>query len=504
MENNSPSKTSQKKEQHSGDAFTNYGKLPPQAIDLEEAILGAIMIEKDAILEIADMISPDHFYKDGNQKIYAAALRLFQRSKPIDILTITEELRRSGDLEAIGGAYHITQLTDRVASSANITYHARIVFQKYLQREMIRICVKTINEAYDDSTDVFELIDNHESEILKSQSNLDNTDIVDVADVLESELKEMNNPPIHGLLGIGSGFSELDRITNGWKKTDLMIIAARPAMGKTAFALNNARNAVVDFDKPGIIFSLEMSKEQLTQRLLASEAKILLDKIQKRHLEQWEWMQIHEALNKIGIGNRLFIDDTPSITLTQFRSKAIRAKKKYDIQWIIIDYLQLMKGEQSKNGNREQEISSISRGLKGVAKELGIPVIALSQLSRAVESRAGSKRPMLSDLRESGAIEQDADLVLFLYRPEYYGYSEDEEGMPTAGIAEVIVAKNRHGECDTVKLKFNGAVMLFKDLDLDNMNNFTTLNPSASSLNNNFIIRNMPYKEDDDGDEMPF
>lgn len=833
--------------------YTGLGKLPPQATDMEEAVLGALMLQKDALLDVIDTVKPAIFYRDNHQKICAVILKLFASDRPVDILTVTAELRKEGELEMIGGAYYITELTSRVASAANIEFHAKIIYQKYLQREMIRISTETINKAYEDTTDVFDIIDHNSAEVTNLMSDTHAAAVADVSDLIMERKMQLYDPPKDGLLGVGSGFTSLDRITNGWVAPGLVIIAARPAMGKaqpldskiltpfgytqigrvkvgseicdtnggiqfvtgifpqglkdtytvtfsdgtktkccdehlwltstmqerkskrggsvkslkqimanlhvtadnrrnhsvkfvepvffhkidllihpyvmgvflgdgsashlsitnpevdiidkvsqllpvgcrlrkkkdtgkcdeyrfvrdsakkenifkellikynldtslsadkcipfeylrssvddrlellrglldtdgyvvyenciefstvsnmlkvgmidlvrslggritysvkqgqykkngiqvicqkyyrmnisfasdiipvssekhlskycfsrrslekfidsvvkndeqeecicisvsskdrlyitdeyipthnTAFMLSCARNAVAEFGKKGLIFSLEMSKMQLVDRIISSETEIPLDKISKGSLDDYETNRLETGTVKLDVGKNLFIDDTAAISILELRAKAKRFKIKYDIQWIMVDYLQLMRGLPDKMGIREQEISSISRGLKALAKELNIPVIALSQLSRAVESRpGGSKRPMLSDLRESGAIEQDADMVLFLYRPEYYGLTEDEDGNPTQGVVEVIIAKHRSGVCDTVRLRANLSIMKFFDLDTD-FSSDTISNPVSftPSPNSNFIIR-PNYMRDDDDDEPPF
>jgi len=448
---------------------SGLGKLPPQALDLEEAVLGALMLEKDALSAVIDILKPNVFYKDAHQKIFESIQILFTESSPVDILTVTAQLRKMGSLEMIGGAFYITELTNRVASAANIEYHARIISQKFIQRELIRISTDIINQSYEDTSDVFELLDYAEKNLFDIAQNNLRRDSRKMDDIVKESLKilESLKDKDDTLTGVPSGFTALDRMTNGWQKSDLVIIAARPAMGKTAFVLSCARNAAVQFNKPVVVFSLEMSSVQLTNRLIAGEAEIEQEKIRKGKLLDWEW---HQLTSKIGNLSEapLILDDTPALNIFEFRAKCRRLKAQYDIQLIIIDYLQLMQGKADGKGggNREQEISSISRALKQVAKELNVPVIALSQLSRAVESRpGGSKRPMLSDLRESGAIEQDADMVLFLYRPEYYGLDQDENGNSTAGIGEVIIAKHRNGETGTVPLRFIGKYVKFTDLE---------------------------------------
>jgi replicative DNA helicase len=493
--------------------YSGLGKLPPQATDLEEAVLGALMLEKDALSSVIDILNPEVFYRDNHKKIFNAIRVLFEKTSPVDILTVTAQLRSQGELEMIGGAYYITELTNRVASAANIEYHSRIIIQKFIQRELIRISTEVINSAYEDTTDVLDLLDKAEKNLFDIAQNNLRRDSRKMDDLLHETLKEIEalKDKKDGLTGVASGFTDLDRMTSGWQKSDLVIIAARPAMGKTAFVLTCARNAAVDFAKPVVVFSLEMSSVQLVNRLISGETEIEQEKIRKGTLEEWEWQQIHSKIGRLEQAP-LIIDDTPALNIFEFRAKCRRLKSQHDIQLIIIDYLQLMQGKSADGkggGNREQEIGSISRALKSVAKELNVPVIALSQLSRAVESRpGGSKRPMLSDLRESGSIEQDADMVLFLYRPEYYGLDVDEDNNPTQGVGEVIIAKHRNGETGRVRLKFVGKYVKFQDLDSgDSFPNaaspFAGLAPSQDfDKPSNFIIR--PSRMDDIDDEPPF
>ena len=467
-------------------------------MDLEEAVLGALMVEKDALSTVIDILKTDTFYKDAHQKIFEAIFNLFQKSSPIDLLTVTAELRKMGALEMVGGAYYITQLTDRVVSAANIEYHARIISQKYIQRELIKISTEIINNAYEDTADIFDLLDTAEKSLFDiAQNNLrrDTRKMDDIMREAVNNLEQLRDRT-DSLTGVPSGFTALDRITSGWQPSDLIIIAARPAMGKTAFVLTCARNAAVLHDKPVAVFSLEMSSVQLVNRLISGETEIEQEKLKKGTLADHEWTQLHSRIGKLTEAP-LLIDDTPALNVFEFRAKCRRLKAQYDIQMVIVDYLQLMHGkaEGKGGGNREQEIGSISRALKSVAKELSIPVLALSQLSTAVESRPGaSKRPMLSDLRESGSIEQDADMVLFLYRPEYYGMTEDEEGRPTAGVGEVIIAKNRHGETTIVPLKFVGKYVKFQDLEEDFSAGSFGSNP-ATNEENPFSAGMMPSSE---------
>lgn len=446
------------------------GKLPPQATDLEEAVLGALMLEKDALTNVIDILKPESFYKESHKEIYTAIYDLFQSTEPIDILTVTSQLRKTGKIEMVGGPYYITQLTNRVSSAANIEYHARIIVEQSIKRELIRIASEIQKEAYEDTTDVFQLLDKMEQSLFDvSESNI-RKEYQGMKEIMAQAIEEIQSRKDHtdGLTGIPSGFTNLDRVTSGWQKSDLVIIAARPAMGKTAFVVSALRNAAVDHGHAVAIFSLEMANVQLVNRMISGEAELEGEKIKKGNLAEHEWAQlVHKTANLTKAP--IFIDDTPALSILELRAKCRRLKQQHDIQLVVIDYLQLMSGDSSKGGasggNREQEIASISRALKNLAKELSVPVIALSQLSRAVETRGGDKRPQLSDLRESGSIEQDADMVMFLYRPEYYGITQDENGMPTAGMGEVIIAKHRNGSLENVQLKFIGKFTKFTDMD---------------------------------------
>ncbi|MBE9462898.1 replicative DNA helicase [Dyadobacter subterraneus] len=446
----------------------NYGKLPPQATDLEEAVLGALMIEKDALTAVVDILRPESFYKDSHQRIYKAILTLFADSEPIDMLTVISKLRSTGEVEIIGGASYIIGLTSKVNSAANIEYHARIITQASIRRELITISSEIQKEAFEDTTDVFKLLDKTEQALFQiSESNI-KKNYSDMGSLMRQALEELDQKKNNkdGLTGVPSGFSALDRITSGWQKTELVILAARPGMGKTAFVVSSLRNAAVDFNMAVAIFSLEMSSVQLVNRLISAEAEIDSEKIRKGSLAPHEWEQLHHRIHRL-TNAPIYIDDTPALSILELRAKCRRLKAQHDIQMVVIDYLQLMTGDTGGKGagNREQEIAMISRSLKNLAKELDVPVIALSQLSRAVETRGGEKRPQLSDLRESGSIEQDADMVIFLYRPEYYGITEDETGNSVAGVGEVIIAKNRAGSLETVQLRFIGKYTKFADLD---------------------------------------
>ncbi len=438
-----------------------YGKLPPQARELEEAVLGAIMLEKNAFDSVIEILKPECFYVDAHQRIFRAMQSLGNKSQPIDILTVVEELRSREELDMVGGAYYVTKLTNSVVSAANIEAHARIILQKFIQRELIRISGEIINDAYEDSTDVFELLDEAEGKLFEVTNQHLRSSIQPIDSVLVNTIQRIEDLRHRNedVTGVPSGFKTLDKVTYGWQNSDLIILAARPAVGKTAFALNLARNASMNPSKPTPVafFSLEMSASQLVQRILAAESEIMLEKIARGKMEEHEMKQLYtKGIQKLSQAP-LFIDDTPALNIFELRAKCRKLKNKHNVGMIIIDYLQLMSGTgENRNANREQEISNISRNLKGLAKELSVPIIALSQLSREVEKRGakdGSRVPQLSDLRESGAIEQDADLVMFLYRPEYYDMTTSADGEDQRGLTEVKIAKHRNGQLDVIKLK---------------------------------------------------
>jgi len=446
------------------DISESLGKLPPQAPDLEEAVLGALMLEKNALTAVVEFLRPEHFYVEAHKIIFEAIIDLFKTSDPVDMRTVVAQLRKNGKLDLVEGAYKIAELTSKVSSAANIEYHARIIIEMAIKRSLIEIASQIHTDAYEDTTDVFELLDKTEQNIFQiSDTNLrKNYDTM--KSLMFQAVQELSARANHkdGLTGIPSGFTKLDRVTSGWQKAELVIIAARPGMGKTAFIVSALRNAAVDFNYPVAIFSLEMASLQLVNRLMSAEAELEGDKIKRGNLQQFEMQQLVTKTNRLSSAP-IFIDDTPALSILELRAKCRRLKAEHNIQMVVVDYLQLMRGE--VGGNREQEIASISRALKGVAKELNIPVIALSQLSRGVETRGGDKRPQLSDLRESGSIEQDADIVMFLYRPEYYKITVDEDGMPTQGMAEVIIAKHRNGSLENIRLKFIGKYTKFTDYD---------------------------------------
>ena len=482
------------------------GRIPPQALELEEAVLGAMLIDKKGVDEVIDILQPDAFYKTAHQKIFEAIFQLFQDSQPVDLLTVSSELRKKGKLETVGGEFYLVQLSQRVASSAHIEFHARIILQKFIQRSLIKISNEIIESSYKESTDVFDLLDEAESKLYDiTQGNIKKSSESAQSLVIEAKKRIEEISKRDGLSGVSTGFEKLDKLTSGWQPSDLIIIASRPGMGKTALTLSMARNIAVTKQIPVAFFSLEMSSVQLITRLISAETGLSSEKLRTGKLADHEWQQLNVKVTDLEKAP-LFIDDTPSLSIFDLRAKARRLSSQHGIKLIVVDYLQLMTaGTSTKSGNREQEISTISRNLKALAKELNIPVIALSQLSRAVETRGGTKRPMLSDLRESGAIEQDADIVSFIYRPEYYNIDEwdDDERSPSEGQAELIVAKHRNGGLDNIRLKFIGHLGKFEDLDsFDSPFEFQSkMNPNAISTSS---LPNPDDAFDDLKDDSPF
>ncbi len=387
-----------------------YGKLPPQAIEVEEAVLGALMLERDAYVTVADFIDTASFYKEEHKKIFDAIKKLSGKEKPVDLLMVTQELKDRDQLEEIGGPAYITQLTRRVASAAHIEFHARIIAQKFIQRELIRVSTEIQTKSYDDTLDVDDLIDFSESALFQIAEGNIKKETVPIKPLLNEAILQIEKAKNQkeGLSGVPSGFTVIDRITSGWQRTDLIIIAARPSMGKTAFVLSMARNMAVNHNKSVALFSLEMSSIQLVTRLISAETELGSQKLKSGRLEDWEWEHLNRKISSLDKAP-IFIDDTPALSIFEFRAKCRRLKMQHQIDIIIVDYLQLMTAGSDSRGSREQEVSTISRSLKAIAKELDVPILALSQLNRSVESREG-KRPQLSDLRESGAIEQDADI----------------------------------------------------------------------------------------------
>ncbi|MFT5886379.1 MAG: replicative DNA helicase [Arcticibacterium sp.] len=443
------------------------GKIMPYSTDMEAAVLGAILIDKDAFTKIKDILRIKSFYTEAHQLIFGAMLAMFEGSELIDLMTITRYLRNQSKIREVGGTKYLAQLMSKVNSASNLEYHALIISQLSLKREMIAASEELMKEAFEESNDIFSVLDSTEQYFFKISEQSITKNYQNAGEIMRLTIEELEHKKldgVDGITGVPSGFKDLDELTGGWQKTELTIIAARPGMGKTAFVVSSMRNAAVDHNTPVAIFSLEMSATQLMLRMISAEVEIESKKLRKGILEPHEWQQLHTRLDKLS-GAPIFIDDTPALSILELRAKCRRLKAQHDIQMVIVDYLQLMSGDDGSgiSGNREQEIATISRSLKNLSKELDVPVIALSQLSRAVETRGGDKRPQLSDLRESGSIEQDADMVMFLYRPEYYKITEDENGNSTDGMGELIIAKNRAGTLKSVFLEFQGQFTKFRD-----------------------------------------
>lgn len=445
-----------------------YGHLQPQALDIEKVVLGALMIDKDAFAEVGETLRPETFYEPRHQKIYQAIQTLSLKEAPVDIMTVTHELEKEGCLDEVGGPAYIVELSSGVASSAHIAYHAKILAQKFLARQLISFASRIETAAFDPSVDVDELMQNAEGSLFEiSQKNM-RTEYTQIDPVLRQAVDILQNAAKNagGLTGIPSGFTKLDNITSGWQKSDLVIIAGRPAMGKTSFALSIAKNVAVDYQEPVAFFSLEMNNVQLVNRLISNTCEIPGSKILSGQLNPDEWERLDKRLGRL-LGAPVYVDDTPALSVFELRTKARRLVREKGVKLIMIDYLQLMNASGMRFNSRQEEVSTISRSLKGLAKELDIPIIALSQLNRSVESRdtPEGKRPQLSDLRESGAIEQDADMVLFVHRPEYYHLYKDEKGNDLHGKAQIIIAKHRKGATGDVLLDFKGEYTRFQNPD---------------------------------------
>ncbi len=480
-------KTKQIQEKNLDSLGLDMGKKPPQALDIEEAVLGALMLEPNMVPETLEIITAECFYKETHRKIFNAIKSLSDKHYPVDLLTVSDELKRSGDLEIVGGNAFLTQLSMRISSAAHLEYHSKLLLQKYIQRELISISYEVQRDSFDDNIPVDDLLDTTQQKIFTLSDRNIKRETRPVKSVIEEAIDELHNSQLRsdGLSGVRSGYTSLDRVTLGWQPSDLVILAARPSMGKTAFVLTMARNMAVEYQIPVAFFSLEMSALQLVKRLMISETGLSADKIKGgKKLEDYEWTQINTRLAQL-IKAPLYIDDTPSLSIYEFRSKARRLVLNAGVKAIVIDYLQLMSGPPELRGMREQEVSAISRSLKAIAKELNVPVIALSQLSRAVETRGGNKRPQLSDLRESGAIEQDADIVVFIHRQDYYGLTEDPA---MAGITDIIIAKHRNGAVCDVQMRFRNSEVKFVDIsepDLSRENLAGAVHTYGSKLNSN-------------------
>ncbi len=436
------------------------GKVPPHDIEAEQAVIGSMLTDKDAVVSAIEVLKEDDFYRDDNRAIYSAILNLYNRAEPIDIITVKAELEAMGKFEQVGGLEYLAELPEKVPTTANSMKYIKIVEEKSTLRNLIKTANEIIELGYDPTEDVDDIMEGAEKKIFNIMQNKNQKGYSAMKDILVdsfTQLEELYNRKQH-ITGVPSGFTDLDYRTAGFHGSDLILIAARPAMGKSAFALNIATNAAVKAKVPVAIFSLEMSKEQMVNRILCSEAMVDSNKVRTGKLEEDDWTKLAEAIGPLSEAE-IYIDDTPGISVMEIRAKCRKLKLEKNIGMVVIDYLQLVQGSNKRNGSREQEISEISRSLKILAKELNVPVIALSQLSRAVEQRP-DHRPMLSDLRESGAIEQDADIVMFLYRDDYYNEDSDKKG-----IAEVIIAKHRGGSTGTVDLVWLGSYTKFVDLE---------------------------------------
>ncbi len=474
------------------------GRMQPQARDLEEVVLGALMLEKDAFSKVCEILKPEYFYDQANQTIYQAVQSLSLRQEPVDILTVQEELRHMGKLDEVGGPVYLVKLTENVVSTAHLEYHSRIVAQKFIARELIRFSMDIQGKAFDDTNDVKELMQEAESGLFEISQQSLKKEVVQINPIIDEALKRMKVAANRkdGLSGLPTGFKKLDEMTSGWQRSDLVIIAARPAMGKTAFALSMAKNMAVDHQIPVAVFSLEMSNVQLVNRLIVNVCSIPGEKVKNGSLTPDEWRLMDQQLKSL-YDAPIYIDDTPSLSVFEFSTKCRRLVKEHNVQCVIVDYLQLMNASGGKFGNREQEVSTVSRALKALAKELDIPVIALSQVNRASTNRgptqgntgnaSDSKRPQLSDLRESGAIEQDADIVCFIHRPEYYKIMEDAEGHSMVGKAELIIAKHRNGSTGDVRMKFTHEFARFSDDD-EGEEQFLPRNASAKADDNTGMV----------------
>lgn len=479
------------------------GRIQPQALDLEEAVLGAIMIDRDGMPSVIEILRSDSFYKPAHAIIFGEMTTLFSKSIPIDLLTLHDTLKKAKLLEQVGGLTYLIELSNKVGSSANIEFHARIIAQKFIQRELIKVSTEVIRNSYEDSMDVLEILDEAEKGLYNITDQNLNTGYESLSTlVLQAQKQiEVNSEQGSEMTGVTTGFKELDKMTSGWQPSDLIILAARPGMGKTAFTLSLAKNAAEN-GKAVAVFSLEMASVQLVQRLISMESEISSSVLRTGQLDENQWNKLHAAVEKLS-HVPIFIDDTPGINIFELRAKCRRLKQNHDIDMIVIDYLQLMTGNPNdKRGNREQEISSISRALKGLAKELKVPVIALSQLSRSVETRGGEKRPMLSDLRESGAIEQDADIVTFIYRPGYYGVEEGNFDVPQ-DLAEIILAKHRNGGLGTVNLRFIGQFVKFEDPGEGGFDNDFSIDDFNANPFGSGGIMTRPSKANDAADSGP-
>ena len=444
----------------------SYGHKQPQNLEMEAAVLGALMVDQEAYSQVSDLLKPESFYDKRHTLIYQAVQSLSAEQKPVDIMTVIDRLESLGTLDEAGGPAYVMQINSQITSSAHLEYHAQVVAQKYLARQLITLSSFVQTKAFDNTVDVADLMQEAESQLFAiSQSNL-RKDYIQINPIIDQVYENLRKAAAldGGMSGQPSGFEKLDKMTNGWQNSDLIIIAARPAMGKTAFVLSMVRNMAVDRKIPVAMFSLEMSNQQLVQRLMVNVCEIESEKLRSGQLAPYEWSQLDSRVRML-VDAPIYVDDTPQLSIFELRTKARRLVREHQVKCIMIDYLQLMNANGMRFGSRQEEVSNISRSLKGLAKELDIPILALSQLNRGVENREGNeaKRPQLSDLRESGAIEQDADMVLFVHRPEYYRIFEDDHGRDLRGMAQIIIAKHRKGGTGDVTLRFKGDFTRFEN-----------------------------------------
>ena len=457
------------------------GNKPPQALDVEEAVLGAMLVEPSTIDSTMDELTPSCFYDQHHSIIFEAMSALVNEHVSVDLVTVSEKLRQKGQLEEIGGPVELARLSQNIGAAAHIEYYIKILKQKTIQRDLIKASYDILKQSFDEGTNVDDLIDTAQSKVFAAIQNNVKRDVQDIGSIINSvldNLQELQNTT--GLSGVPSGYPSIDRVTQGWQKSDLIILAARPSVGKTAFSLNIARNAAVEANMPVAVFSLEMSADQLGKRLITTESGLSGEKIKGGvKLEQYEWVQLEDTLKRLAKAP-LYIDDTPGIPIMEFRTKAKRLVKQKGVRLIVVDYLQLMQGPAELRGLREQEVAAISRTLKATAKELNIPIIALSQLSRnAVQRTGGTGKPQLSDLRESGSIEQDADMVIFIHRPDFVGMSENPEDREKAYI---VIAKHRNGEVCDIEMKYKASQVKFVEPD-QSLDVYAARGPVASAVN---------------------
>jgi replicative DNA helicase len=440
-------------------------KIPPQSIEVEQAVLGAMLLDKEAIGKALEIIDKDSFYRDDHQKIFSAIVDLYDKNQPVDIITVSDELTKRKELDNVGGRVYLLELTEKIATTANIEYHCNIVLEKSTLRKLIDTSTQIVSQCYDATLDVDDLLDRAEQGIFNISEKRIKEGFIPIGELLPHTFEAIEEYQKKGgmVTGLSTGFFELDTLTGGLQNSDLVVVASRPSMGKTAFCLSVAEHVAIEEETPIGIFSLEMAKSQLAQRMLCSRARFSTYKMRTGRISDHEYSNLAVAVGPLAEA-KIFIDDTPNIGILQMRAKARRLKAQYDVGVIIVDYLQLMQGPKNTE-SRQQEISMISRSLKGLAKELNIPVIAVSQLSRKVEDRGGDKRPLLADLRESGAIEQDADVVIFVYRPEFYGIEKFKDGAPSEGVAEIIVSKHRNGPTGDLRLTFIKDYARFENME---------------------------------------